>query len=88
MRAAVVHPELPFGSRAKRENGNTNGALAGRDSTARLEEAAGLAGAINLEICHAAVVPVPRVRPATLFGSGKVAEIGETIAELNAGVVI
>ncbi len=41
-----------------------------------------------MEIAHASVVPVPRVRPATLFGSGKVAEIGEIIAELGAGVVV
>ncbi len=41
-----------------------------------------------MEIAHASVVSVPRVRPATLFGSGKVAEIGEIIAELGAGVVV
>ncbi len=62
--------------------------MAGRDSAARLEEAVGLAGAIGLEITHAAEVPVPRVRPATLFGSGKVTEIGEIIADLGAGVAI
>ena len=90
MRAAVVHPELPFANRAKWENGiaNSSGMLAGRGSAARLTEASGLATAINLEVCHAAVVPVPRIRPATLFGSGKVVEIGETIAALGAGVVI
>jgi GTP-binding protein HflX len=62
--------------------------LAGRDSAGRLEEAVGLAGAIGLKIVHAAVVSVPRVRPATLFGSGKTDEIGEIIHEAGAGVVI
>jgi GTP-binding protein HflX len=43
-----------------------------RDPKARLEEAVGLALAIDLEIDHAEVVAVAKARPATLFGKGVV----------------
>lgn len=41
-----------------------------RDAQARLDEAIGLALAIDLEIDHAEVVTVAKPRPATLFGKG------------------
>jgi len=90
--ACVIHPDLPL---QRRRNGAGHGAVgacdrvaAARDSAARLEEAIGLAAAIGLEVAHAAVVSLPRVRPATLFGSGKVEEIGETVQENEAVIVI
>ena len=46
----------------------------------RLAEAIGLAQAIDLEIADGIVVPVPAPRPGTLFGSGKVAEIGQLVS--------
>jgi GTP-binding protein HflX len=46
-----------------------------RSSADRLEEAVGLAEAIDLDVTGGLVVPVPQPRPATLFGSGKVEEI-------------
>lgn len=48
-----------------------------RSPEARLEEAVGLADAIDLETTHAEIVTVNTVRPATLIGSGKVAELAE-----------
>src|SRR5205085_6139410 len=39
-----------------------------RAPEARLEEAVGLAAAINLEVADAATVPLGQLRPATLFG--------------------
>ena len=79
----------------KRRNGAANGGpqtanyiIAARDGAARLEEALGLAVAIGLEIAHSAVVTIPRVRPATLFGSGKVLEIGDIVGENHAAIVI
>ncbi len=59
-----------------------------RDCEARLEEAIGLAGAIGLTVVYAAVLSLPRVRPATLFGSGKVKEIGESVLKFGAEIVI
>ena len=46
----------------------------------RLAEAVGLAQAIDLDIAEGIVVPVPAPRPGTLFGSGKVAEIGQLVS--------
>jgi len=60
--AIVIHPALKGGSAA-------------RSNEARLEEAIGLAAAINLNVVEASVIPVMRPRPATLLGGGKVEEI-------------
>ena len=46
-----------------------------RDFDARLEEAKGLARAIDLEVADALVAPVAQIRPATYLGKGKVEEI-------------
>jgi len=46
-----------------------------RDWQARLQEASGLARAIDLEIVDALVAPLGQVRPATYLGKGKVEEI-------------
>lgn len=60
----------------------------GREPAAKLEEAVSLAHALDLDIAGADLVTLARVRPATLFGPGKVDEIGERIGELDAGLVI
>ncbi|MGC1587440.1 MAG: GTPase HflX, partial [Rhodomicrobium sp.] len=54
----------------------------------RLSEAAGLAKAIGLDVCYAGIVPLTQMRPATLFGSGKVEEIGAIVKAESAEVVI
>src|SRR6202000_350470 len=46
-----------------------------RGSEARLEEAVGLARAIDLTIAEALIAPVSQIRPATYLGKGKVDEI-------------
>src|SRR5712675_2482192 len=46
-----------------------------RGSEARLEEAVGLARAIDLTIADALIAPVGQIRPATYLGKGKVEEI-------------
>ncbi|HXR94833.1 MAG TPA: GTPase HflX [Rhizomicrobium sp.] len=46
-----------------------------RDAEARLEETVGLAGAIDLDVVEAKIAPLARPTPATMIGSGKVAEI-------------
>ena len=68
--AIVIHPVL-------------QGADQARSPEASLEEAVGLAKAIELEVVHAASVKVNRPQPATLLGSGTVAEIGKVIAEAD-----
>ncbi|MCB1484437.1 MAG: GTPase HflX [Hyphomicrobiaceae bacterium] len=54
----------------------------------RLAEARGLAEAIELSIVSCMLVPVTTPRPATLFGSGKVDELKDVIAEQQIGLVI
>ncbi|MAW82297.1 MAG: GTPase HflX, partial [Parvularcula sp.] len=60
--AIVVHPAL-------------RGDEGLRAPEARLEEAAGLAAAIDLDVVDTLIVPVQKPRPATLIGAGKVEEI-------------
>ena len=59
-----------------------------RTPQARLDEAVGLAAAIDLDIQESGVVPVPHPKPATLFGSGKVEELAGVIRMEEAEVVI
>jgi GTPase len=51
-----------------------------RGSEARLEEAVGLAHAIDLSIAQALIAPISQIRPATYLGKGKVEEIVGLIA--------
>ena len=59
-----------------------------REPQARLEEAVGLAQALDLVVRDAIIVPLRKLTPATLFGSGKVAEIGDLVNSAEADVVI
>jgi len=59
-----------------------------REPDARLEEAIGLAQAIELDVVHAAVVPLSKVTSATLLGSGKVDEIGTFVHDLEVELVV
>jgi GTP-binding protein HflX len=59
-----------------------------RDAEARLEEAVGLAGAIDLEVILTRIAPLARPTPATLIGSGKVAQIAAETKALEPEVVI
>lgn len=59
-----------------------------RDSDARLDEAAGLARAIDLEIAEAVLTPISQIRPATYLGKGKVEEILGIIKGHEADLVV
>ena len=59
-----------------------------RTPQARLDEAVGLAVAINLDVRANGVIPVPRPKPATLFGAGKVEELAALVSAENAELVI
>jgi len=59
-----------------------------RTPEARLEEAVGLAQAIDLEVVHAAVAPLGKVTSATLLGSGKVEEIATLTHDLDVALVV
>ena len=76
--AAVLSPYVP---------GPRNGSEA-RDSDAKLEEAVGLARAIELDIRLAQSVPLRRVTPATLLGKGVVERVKSAVEELGIGLVV
>jgi GTP-binding protein HflX len=59
-----------------------------RDAQSRLEEAVGLAQAIDLEIVRSLIVPLSAPRPATLIGQGKVEEIRSLVAETETELVV
>jgi len=59
-----------------------------RSAQRRLEEAKGLARAISLNIIESGIVPVKRIRPATLFGSGKTDELAGLVKAENIGLAI
>ena len=80
------------------EDGVTRGARAvivhadqmrgGRDVDARLQEAAGLAAAIGIDVHASQSFRVRAPRPATLFGSGQVEKISELVEHNRAELVI
>ncbi|WP_421912984.1 GTPase HflX [Mesorhizobium sp.] len=84
-RAVVIVPVL---TRQPRSDDDTNRPRLTRSADARHDEAVGLARAINLDPIHTAVVTVNDPRPATLLGSGKVAEFAEIVKEGHAELVI
>ncbi len=86
----VLVPDLKRAARNRSETASpaTRGAPATHSLHDRLSEATGLAEAIDLDVAASRVIPVASPRPATLFGSGKVEELGETFAGDGVGLVI
>lgn len=84
MRAVVLVPQL----KQQRDNREATATTPMRSMEAKLEEAKGLALAIDLTVTQGLIVPVNQPRPATLFGTGKIEEIGHLLDETDAGLVI
>ncbi|TPJ72976.1 GTPase HflX [Mesorhizobium sp. B2-6-2] len=84
-RAVVIVPVL---TRQPRGDDESSRPRLSRSADARHDEAVGLASAIDLNPVHTAVVTVADPRPATLLGSGKVAEFAEIVKERKAELVI
>ncbi|WP_296070517.1 GTPase HflX [uncultured Agrobacterium sp.] len=85
MRAVVLVPVL----KQQRDNRDPAAPVGpGRSVEAKLEEAKGLALAIDLDVTQGLIVPVNQPRPATLFGTGKIEEIGHLLDETDSGLVI
>ena len=59
-----------------------------RSPQLRLEEAVGLAAAIDLEVVASGLVPLQSPRPGALFGSGKVEELKGLVRAEEVGLVI
>ncbi len=86
MRATVVVPVLKQG-RAGRSAGDAAPVVT-RTPESRLEEATGLAQAIDLDVVNGTIVTVSDPRPATLMGTGKIEEIKATLDANDSGLVI
>src|SRR5262249_34955329 len=59
-----------------------------RPPAARLDEAVGLARAIDLEVVQPGLVPVSQIRPATYLGKGKVDEIAGIVKSLEIDLIV
>jgi GTP-binding protein HflX len=59
-----------------------------RPAEARLEEATGLAAAIDLDVVQSVLVPLSELRPATYMGKGKIEELAALVAEHEISLVI
>src|SRR5499433_3468725 len=68
--------------------GIARGKASSRSADARLEEAMGLARAIDLNVVSAGIVPLGAIRPATFIGKGKVDEIAGLVKSEEAGIVV
>jgi GTPase len=84
-RAIVIGP---YRRRVPARQIATHGPQNEREPAARLEEAIGLARAIDLEVVQSGIVPINQTRPATYMGTGKVEEIAGLVKSLEAGIVV
>ena len=80
-RAVIIVPILP-------QQFRDSARATERTAEARLEEAIGLACAIDLDPVHCEVVTVNSPRAATLIGTGKLAELAEIVKEAEAELVV
>ena len=80
----VVEPWL----RRRPPSGKAAAAPAARSPAARLEEAVGLARAIDLDVVEAGIAPLGDIRPATYLGKGKVEEIAGIVKSLAIDLVV
>jgi GTP-binding protein HflX len=77
-RAIVIGPYRRDNARDRHE----------RPPQARLEEAIGLARAIDLDVVEAGIAPLAAMRPATYLGKGKVDEIAGLVKSLDVGLMV
>ena len=81
-RALIVGPYLTDRAALKLERASSRG------PDARLEEAAGLALAIDLDVIGHELAMLSQIRPATFLGKGKVEEIAEQVKQDEIGLVM
>jgi GTP-binding protein HflX len=82
-RAIVIEPWLKH---SPSRGGRTD--LNSRTPEARLDEAIGLARAIDLDVVDSGLVTLSGIRPATYIGKGKVDELAGLVKSHQAGIVV
>lgn len=83
-RVIVIGPYL----KQRPGDGSAAEAALSRSVDARLEEASGLARAIDLDVQDSLVAPINQIRPATYLGKGKVEEIVGLVTAHKAELVV
>ncbi|MFN7388649.1 MAG: GTPase HflX, partial [Brevundimonas sp.] len=78
IRAVVIHPD----------RSDAGASESSRQSVERLEEAVGLARALDLDVRGEEIVRIRKVTPATLFGSGMVDELAALVRAAVAEAVV
>lgn len=86
-RAAVLHPWLKKFQRIKHDDPSKQNTVL-RDGDATLQEAVGLALAIDLDIAFFETVMLDKIRPATLFGKGRVEDLGTRLEAEDVELVV
>jgi GTP-binding protein HflX len=86
-RAVVVVPVLTRHPRGD-DNDATSRPRLSRSAEARHDEAVGLARAIDLDPVHSEIMNIADPRPATLLGTGKIADLAAIVEEKHAELVI
>jgi GTP-binding protein HflX len=81
----VIEPHLR--GRVPRST-DAHASVALRSPEARLDEAVGLARAIDLSVVSSGIVALSDIRPATFIGKGKVEEIAGLVKTEDAGIVV
>ncbi|MDH2313011.1 GTPase HflX [Methylobacterium brachiatum] len=83
----VIGPYLARGAHGPGVPGN-GAAHPTRSVEARLDEATGLAAAIELDVVESLAISLPRIRPSTYLGKGRVEEIAGLIRAREIGLVV
>ena len=78
IRAVVIHPE----------RSDSGASESSRQSVERLQEAVGLARALDLDVRAEEIVRIRKPTPATLFGTGKVEELAALVRAAEAEAVV
>jgi GTP-binding protein HflX len=86
-RAIIIVPVLTRLPKAAGEDAARARPRQVRSAQARLEEAIGLAAAIDLDTVHSEIVTVNDPRPATLLGTGKLDEFADIVKDREAELV-
>jgi GTP-binding protein HflX len=86
-RTLVIGPYLTSRAAARRAATGTPESNT-RDFEARIEEAAGLAAAIDIDLVSSMVIPIGAPRPATFIGTGKIDELHEYVENENITLVV
>ncbi len=87
-RAVVIVPVLTRHPRSDDNGDGTSRPRLTRSPEARHDEAVGLARAIDLDPVHSEIMNIADPRPATLLGTGKIADIAAIVEEKHADLVI